>query len=695
MTNQLPGTSARRSSLWAYNVRILLGSSYWLIIAPVAGAQLVLFWNMAVLSMSSSALSSRTIELAAPILAAFLCAHALAPEQSKVGELVFVRPVSIERVLVLRVVAIFAFVLLALSTVLILYQVKVESFRLGLTLLATLPSMLFVSMLALGIAVAVRQPLLGFAAAGAFWGLDLVTGSSLNPLVSLDSFSGWLSGRPVSELWVINKLVLVGVAALLYLWVRSMLGRPTAALRFRVVAARSALAIAIAFAYVASGAGCKLAYGLRREGELGVRAHLWYQTQFRSYGPIPVARLFGPAFALYLRAASGPALTNGRALGSGATGVDVPSLRLLQERYPESIWADNAQLLTALNALHRPASRPTMLIGCQAGSGGPSLRVVGEDMEAAISEFEALLSRYPDSPFAPFALSQLATIGLSRLDFEAAISAYERLMEHHPQATEASAAGRELSAYYLASGQPERALKVADIAAGVAAWDVRADALLSAAQAAERAGKLDVARDRYARARSAAAEAADQAIAGRGVAGGRTPSHLTKGELFERANAVIAAATRALSDDVEPQVAPTVVTSQVTGRILLDVRDVALTRVALGTAVDASGLPSPFAPGPAVAVSPGPDGGFAFASVPAGEYQVLAIALSLPPEKTGWSASLSPLALPVVVRGPSVELPPVRIRLSPQPVERSPASRGAGVSPHREARGRGGRRMRR
>lgn len=676
----------RSPGLWAYNIRILLGNSYWLIITPLAAAQLVLFWNMAVMSMSTLSRAAGSVELVAPILAAFLCAHALAPEQGKVGELVFVRPVSIERILILRIAAVFAFVLVAMSPIFILYHVRVDAFPLGTTLLAAVPSMLFLSLLALGISSAVHHPLLGFALAAGFWVVDLATGGALNPLTSLQSYAGSVSGRPLSEIWVVNKLVLVGLSGVLYLWVRSMLGRPAAPLRFRVVAARSVLAAGVVIVYIATGAGFKVWYGLNREGEMGARSHLWYQRQFSAYGPVPVGRLFGPALPIYLKAAAGTAAANGAAARSGASNADVSRLRMLQERYPESIWADNAQLLIALSALTRRADRPTVVVSCQAGREEPSVRVLDRDLDGARAEFEALVERYPESPFAPFALSQIATIGASTLDFESAISANTRLVERYPEAPEAGVAGVDLSAYYLTSGEPERALEAADIAAGLAPWDVRADALLAAARAAEMAGKAEVARDRYARAREAAAEAGERAVRGE-----KSPSHLAKGQIFERIDAVTAASARAAAGGLEAPPARSAATFGVTGRLVLDDSGAMVIRAALGRVVDAADLPSPFVAGPAVAVSPNPEGSFVFPAVSAGTYEVFAAALSVPSEKAAWSPEVSPPSLPVEVGEAPLELAPIRAGLA-APVER-PDARGPGMASRDSRSGARGARM--
>jgi len=662
----------RAPGLWAYSIRILLGNSYWLIITPLAAAQLVLFWNMAVMSMSTSSQAAGSVELVAPILGAFLCAHALSPEQGKVGELVFVRPVSIERILMLRIAAVFAFVLVAMSPIFILYHVRIEAFPLGTTLLAAAPSMLFLSLLALGISSAVHHPLLGFAAAAGFWGVDLVTGGALNPLTSLQSYAGSISGRPLSEIWVINKLVLLALSAVLYLWVRSMLGRPVAPLRFRLVAARSVLAVGVVIAYLATGAGFKVWYGLNREGEMGARSHLWYQRQFSAYGPVPVGRLFGPALPIYLKAAAGTGATNGEALRSGASNADVSRLRMLQERYPESVWADNAQLLIALGALTRRAERPIVVVSYRAGRERPLVKVLDQDLDGARAEFEALVERYPESPFAPFALSQIAAIGASTLDFESAISANMRLVEQYPEAPEAGLAGVDLSAYYLSSGEPERALEAADVAAGLAPWDVRADALLAAARAAEMAGQAEVARDRYARAREAAAEAGERAVRGE-----KSPSHLAKGQIFARIDAVTAASARAAAGELEAPPEGSAGTVSVAGRVVLDDSGAIVIRAALGRVADAADLPSPFVAGPAVAAVPDPEGSFVFPAVSAGRYEVFGAALSVPRGKATWHPAVSPPSLPVEVGKASLELAPISVGVTP-PQER-PEARGAGM----------------
>jgi len=656
-----------RQGIWAYNVRILLGNSYWLIVTPIAAAQLVLFWNMAIVSSSSPPFAVRTIELLAPILGAFLCAHALAPEQGKVGELVFVRPVSLERVLMLRMAAILVFVLIAMSPVLIFYSVKVEAFPLAATVLTAIPPMLFLSVLALAAASALRQPLFGFAAAGAFWAVDLATGGYYNQLFTLGSFADLLGGRPMSDLWVMNKVLLVGMAAVVYLWLRRRLGQPVAPLRWRGVVAGAVSVLVILVAYLGSGAGYKIGYGLQHERDLGTRARLWYQVQFGGYGALPVARLFGPAFPLYVQAdLSSGGLAFPDANAPVAAPVDVGRLRELLRRYPKSIWADNAQFEIALRALKRRAAEPALLIGRLPGQGTSPQQLLDQDLTAARREFELLVERYPGSAFGPLALSQLAAVGLSELDFSLAISSYERLIGDYPETIDAYPAGLKLSHYYLGSGQPEKALQAADIAAAAAAWDVQGEALLAAARAAQAAGRDDVARDSYQRARDAARMAGE-----RSLAGARSPSGLNKAEMFTSANAVIEACDRALAGGRSrgPGASPQLPVAAVTGRVLQGGQPAAGARVALGRA-DGRGFPSPFA-GMAAEAGTDAHGRFALTGVPEGEYPALAVWLRLPPGTAERRKTLTAPPLPVKVAPPSVDLGDIRVSIS-RPVPLSP-----------------------
>jgi tetratricopeptide (TPR) repeat protein len=689
-----------RFPLWTYNVRILIGNTYWLIVTPIAATQLVLFWNMATATLFSPTRAAQTIELLCPILCAFLCAHALAPEQDGVGELVFVRPLSLEKILLLRLVVIFAFVFVVVSPAFIIYKVGIADFPLGLTILAALPSMLLMSALAMGLASATRRPIVGLAGAGAFWVLDLTKGRYFNPLVSLHGFADSLAGQPMAEQWVAGKLVLIGLAALVYVLLRRGLGRPASPRRWMSLVRGAALVVAILVVYVASGAVYKVAYGIGHERELANRARLWYQLQFRGYGPLPVAWMFGPAFPLYVQAELGSDLP----VGGGTTGtlwtpVDISQMEMLLERYPKSIWADNAQFEVATYKRRRTGGRPWLVIGCEADGRQPRRTWVREDVAGALEEYQRLVDDYPESPFAPLALSQRALIGLSLLDFELPRSSYERMLRDYPEDAEAYDAGMSLSALYQREGEWEKALQAADIAAKVALWDVAGEALLAAAQAAEGAGEEEISRDRYARAREAAHDAVDRAVKGE-----KRPTRLTKGDLFERSNAVMRVCDAALSGEPRPvSVAPA--GTEIVGRILKDDRGLPGVRVAIGAAPGPTGMPSPFVSGPAASATTDAEGAFRLTSVPPGEYGFAAFAMQLEGDEGDCSVeglelpiavAESPMVLPAVtvkrgVRGPDMRevrpVPPERLR----PDDRRGMRDRPGVSDGGQGPSRGGR----
>ncbi len=681
----------RHAGIWVYNIRILLGNTYWLVVTPVAAIQLVLFWNMATATLFSTARAAQTVELLAPILAAFLCAHALAPEQDGVGELVFVRPVSVEKVLALRLAVIFAFVFAALTPAFVIYAIGIDGFPLAVTLLAALPSMLMLSVLAMALASASRNPMLGFAGAGAFWALDLVIGGYFNPLVSLHRFADCVAGQPMSEQWVASKFVLLALAALIYTWQRRMLGRPAAPRRW-VSAVRAGVAVGLLIlVYVSSGAAYKVAYGLAHERELGARSRLWYQQQFRGYGPIPVPWIFGPAFALYVQAELGRNLPLADTGGGGLwTPIDLERMQQVVSRYPRSIWADNAQYEIARFAAHQQARAAWLVLAYEPGKSEPVRTKITEDISRAAHEYEVLADRYPNSPFAPLALAECAAIALRILDFEAARVAYERLVRDHPSSPQSYVAGLRLSALNLREGASNDALRAADVAAGVAPWDLKAEALLAAARAAGQAGDREVARDRYRRAREVAREAIERATRGE-----KTPSNLLKGDLFERSNAIVAVAERALSGRGEVRPMPSI-RSAVMGRVLLNGAGASSIRVALGASPAANRLPSPFLPGPAASAVTDRAGRFRIDALPPGSYRAAAFAFPIPQDASG--VVMDGLSLPVDVEGAAIVLPDLHVRqvsVPDAPEMRRPPPTTPPSERLSSRRGRGGGRRRR
>jgi len=685
MSGRPAAASAREApGIWVYNIRILIGNSYWLAVAPVAATQIVLFWSMATGVLVSAGRATQTIELLAPILAAFLCAHALAAEEDGVGELVFVRPVSIEKVLALRLCVMFAFVFAILTPAFVIFSRSTEGFSLGLTILAALPSALALSVLAMAVASVARNPILGFAAAGAFWALDVLIGGYFNPLITLHAYADSLFGRDMSEQWVLNKVVLTIVAGLLYVWHRRMLTRPPAPRRWAAALRAGAVVVAVLVLYSVSGAAYKVSYGVRHERALGHRARLWYQRQFRGYGPLPVAWMFGPAFVRYVEAELGRELPFG-ARGSGTlwTRVDVSSMQQIVARYPDSAWADNAQFEIASHVGRQELSEPWVVVAYEQGGTPRTAISITQDVERAADGYEALVDRYPGSPFAPLALAERAAIGLRLLDFATARAAYERLVRDYPDAPESCEAGMQLSAFYLGEGDSEEALRAGDVAAGVAPWDVKAEALLAAARAAHQGGDEAGARDRYGRALEAARDAVERATRGE-----KTPSRISKGALFAASNAVIAAAESAMEGRSAAPV-PVSGSTAVVGRVVVAGGEARPVRVALGAKRSSNGLPSPFREGPAASAPVDVDGGFEFDALPSGVYNVVACAARVAPGEAAWRAQ--GVSLPARVGSDPVVLGDLTITSAPAPEVASPGAPARALS-GRERRREGARR---
>ena len=672
----MSGRSARREGsrrergLWAYNLRILLGNSYWLIVTPVAAAQLVLFWNMATSSLFSAVRAAQTMEELAPILGAFLCAHVLAPEQAGVRELVFARPVSLEKILLVRLGVMLAFVLAVLAPALVLYQLGIKAFPLGLTVAAGLPSLLFLSLLAMAVATSTRHPLLGLGVAAAYWVLDLAAGTYLNPVLTLHGFSDHLAEQPMSDQWVAGKLLLVGLAGLLYVWNRRVLRRPPGPRRWVTAAGVGAAALALTLLYFGSGAAYKITYGMRHERELGTRAYLWYRQQFQGYGPLPVARLFGPAFALYA-SGSAPTVSTSWVGTPFATAGEMGSLRQLVARYPRSIWADNAAFELARGVGREPGAQvwAVSVYGMDPQAGGTE--VVTEDCEGAIEAFQGFADSYPDSPFAPIALGQQAALAASLLDFEAAMGSYERLIREHPGARESREAGLALCAVYLKQGRWKEALHAADAAAEAAPWELRPEALLAAARAAERGGDGKGARVRYEQAHAAAQETRSIAMQAR-----RRRAEIAGGQIVLRADAVMRACEEALASglrDFTPSPPPPGVTA--TARLSGEGRGAAGVRAIIATEFDARGRPSPFLDSPAAYGTTGRDGSLSLRNVQPGSYGVAGFAYPRPRGGSPWRVNRP--SLPLQVGGSPAALPAEALAAGPIPVGRQPRGGGA------------------
>jgi tetratricopeptide (TPR) repeat protein len=660
---------AKSRGLWSYNLRILLGNSYWLIVTPVAAAQLVLLWNMATVSMFTPERAVQTTELVAPLLAAFLCAHALAPEQAGVRELVIVRPVSLEKILLVRLSAMFFFVLALIMPALLIYYFGLKPFPFGRALLSGLPSLLFLATLSMAVATGTRAPLLGFAAAAAYWVLDFALGNQFNPLVTLHGFSDFLANRPLSDQWVTGKIILLALTGLLYLWNRRLLIRPPGPRRWATTVRVGAALVLVLFLYIASGAACKITYGIRSESAAPGQSYFWYKQQFQTYGPLPIARLFGPAFALFMQAKSGAGASFTWSGSPLPTQQEMENMARLVQLYPKSIWADNAAFEIARSVGRKSAKQPWIIEVRRANRTAGEPDLVQDDLQGGVKAFRDFAAAYPTSPFAPTALSQAGQMAVRMLDFGAAVADCEKLVKEFPRASETSDAGLALSRLYLAQRRWQEALHAADVASAVAAWDLKGEALLAAARAAERLGDRDGARTRYQQAHAAAKQSRQFASERR-----RSPHGMSGGEVVLRADATMRACEQALArknTPPAPQAPPRNLT--LTGILSHAGKGIAGVRVALAGALDDREQLTPFVDAPTAQGVTDANGQFTLTGISPGEYIALAVAYSQTGDARLFQLEKPPL--PIRVGSEPVTLP--ALRMSPRPM---PPLRTRGVA---------------
>ena len=100
---------------------------------------------------------------------------------------------------------------------------------------------------------------------------------------------------PHSAWWIAKCLLLMGALVLFVIHSRLVfrLGAPlTQRGRRRALGWAGCLAVV----YLAFGACLKAGYGYANRGRLEPNDGAWFRRQFASFGPIPAAYLFGPAF---------------------------------------------------------------------------------------------------------------------------------------------------------------------------------------------------------------------------------------------------------------------------------------------------------------------------------------------------------------------------------------------------------------
>jgi hypothetical protein len=442
------GLLAKQGRFWRYNYQVLTGVGYWILVAPVAASQVVTLWMFALASGFGQGPATRIAELMTPILGAFFVAHSLAPEyRSGVGAVLASKPVSLSRVLAMRVSV-------GMAAALSLSLVTLSVCSLGLSpvnvlgpLAASVPSLWFHSTLALLFATIFRNPLGGFAVSLGLWGLDCALGFGVHPLLSAQGLTAETDSDPLAHFWLWGKGVQLVLGAALW-WVHSrQLGRvcrpPEKRDVLRIVAACGVVLVA----YCASGAGTVVGYAYAERGNLPGRDVVWLRRALSAYGPLPVARLFGPAFAAYIREAP--------VTGDSARSFRSQELRNALARWPRSRWADSIAFALAFE-------------------------LEGTDPPASLRENLLLADRYPDSPFAPRALAVVVRPDNQATDTERLLAA-RRLLADYPHRREAED-GAEALERYPDRVRPEELLAATQAAARVAPLHRRPEWVLRSAE---------------------------------------------------------------------------------------------------------------------------------------------------------------------------------------------------------------------
>jgi tetratricopeptide (TPR) repeat protein len=461
-------------ALMRYNFRALMGNSYWLIAVPVAASQLLVLWTMAVAAVWREATVVRSMELLMPILGAFLAAHVLGVEyRSRIGGVIVSKPAPVQRALLVRLAVIFLFLGALMLLTLIGFRFALGTCPLVPALLAGIPPTLFLSMLALTVATMTRSALVGFGVAAVAWALDLIGGVAMNPVLTLQSYSGRMMDHPLTGGWLWNKLLLVVLGLALFELHRRHWLRPEAPFTRRRRVRQGAILATVLLLYVYSGAAYKVGYARAHPFDLPLPTRVWLRSQFVVYGPVPVAWLFGPAFAQYIgHATPWRGGANDPSSLTGASAHLAAMLQAVPDKYPSSIWADPARLDYA------------------------RLESTRGDAQGAFEALNELATQHPDSPFALAALHETLALARRNQRPKEAMAAAEAILARFPHSSAAYEAGLYAAETYRGDGRLEDALHAAETATPVAPPLERPVALALAAEILDQAGRREEAHTR-------------------------------------------------------------------------------------------------------------------------------------------------------------------------------------------------------
>lgn len=217
------------------SIRVLLREDAWLFIIPglilfITGAWTHYFVEAFDWEPSTGILQA---EVLGPLLAAFLCAGLLDPEQRRgAREIVFTKPHSPAVLLGTRLMLALCATLLLMFGLLLSYQLRYGNAMLLRALVLSVPPCLFIGVVAVTAGHFGRSAVTGFAVPLAFWFWDSSVGMFFNPLFVLPAgFAAAMESRgagyPV-EL-IVGKLAMVALAAVLFVLNARALRRPQAA----------------------------------------------------------------------------------------------------------------------------------------------------------------------------------------------------------------------------------------------------------------------------------------------------------------------------------------------------------------------------------------------------------------------------------------------------------------------------------
>lgn len=455
-----PRAPRSSSELLRYNARLVVLNSYWLFVVPLVASQLVLFWHMAMKSLlgENAAYVAQSTELAAPLFAAFLCAHVLAPEyHNRLEDIVFSRPVPFARTVLARLVTMYLFLTVLVAVMLLVYKIGLKAdYDLGAVVLAGLPAVFFLSMLSLAVAATWHSPVAGFAVAGVVWAGDVLLGAKLNPLLTLHAYANKLAEVPAAgdDLLVSKALLCLGGVVLAWIAARAV-GRPASPVKWRALV-RTAVAVAAGLLlYLGSGTAYRMQQLIALESDRTALPDLRYthQEAFAAFGRLPLAYAFGPAYARYIgypvrRDFQDWELHRGRQ-------AKVDSLRSVVFSYPRSRWADKAfyELIRAAAQVTEKSEALTV------GPGGELI-----NRRTALQYCRDFLRDYAASPFGPLVAERMLALARTMNDEAEMRAAYELLVTKYAADPLASETASKMMAHYAQQGRTGEAVTAAETA---------------------------------------------------------------------------------------------------------------------------------------------------------------------------------------------------------------------------------------